>query len=667
MDKSPAPKPGYSLPRLLLVLFLFLWVVLILVLFQLNHKPLAGAVLARCVESFIILAGVAWTVWIAEGVGRPWIRNGGWNILEQTALAGALGLGVLGVLTLGLAALGWISPTAIGLTWLLLTIVFCRESARWFTALARTIADRGPREPGFSRFCRVFVVATLLLSLGVALSPPVAWDALVYHLRIPQQMMTIQSLRLPGDSFFREMPSLSEMIFTGPLALTGRLESAAVAGWCIGLLTLVGLVGTARRMGIRHPLLAPAVLLAGDTLARSMGWAYVDWTTALFGYAAICLFSAHENKVRWIVLAGVFSGLAFDTKYTAGVLLVVLAASLFPGRQWKRGLRGLVFLLAGFGIAFLPWLLRNLILWGNPLPPLLDASQAGMLRLHFFSGQPLANAGLIAPIIPFLQSTIGRYEAAPFGATIGPLLLLFLPGVFIKRRQPDGGPPFPLGLFALCALAFWAVSGLGVLVSESFAQPRLFMVLFPALALLAAYGFDGFAQLRLGQVRFWVIAGALAVVTMAAQWTGYAVAWVQAEVPAYLTGAVDRTQYLETNLGWYARAMDGVSALPPGSRVQMLWEPRGLYCGEACLEDATIDRWYLAMRVQGSFRKVLADWRDAGFTHVLISNEGADFEKALRPGYSPADWEELERLRSALIPESAYGGFYTLYRIAPED
>jgi 4-amino-4-deoxy-L-arabinose transferase-like glycosyltransferase len=666
LDNTPRTRPGFSLSRLLTAVFLLAWVFIILLLFYLNHKPLPGDFLARIGAFCLPLAGAIWILWVAEGIGRPLTRDGTLNPLEKTALSGALGLGVLSLLALALAAVGWISGVAIAILLIALTIVFFRESLGWFISLVKGRSILPPPGDSFSLVCGIFVLATILLSLGVALSPPVAWDALVYHLRIPQQILAAHSLQLPGDSLFREMPNVAEMISTAALGLTGRMETATVLAWCIGVLALAGIAGTANRMGLRYPLLAPAVLLVGDTLARSMGWGYVDWVTALFGYAAICSISLRAAGWKWILLAGTYAGLAFGTKYTAGVILPVLLLWGFAGWQWKRGLREAFLLTAAFVLAFAPWIIRNLALWGNPLPPLTDANQSTLLRLWFFSGIPLPDAWMIAPVIPFLQSTVGRYEAAPFGATIGPLLLAFLPGVFFRRRIKQGDDSFPAGLLLLSAVAFWVASGLGIFFSESFAQPRLLMVLFPALALLAACGFDGLGEIRLGQVRIRVLAGTLAILTMGFQLTGYIVTWVREGVPAYLTGASDATAYLQNNLGWYALAMDSMNALPEGSRVLMLWEPRGLYCGEKCLEDSTIDRWYLATRLQGAYRQILEDWKAAGFTHVLVSNDGADFERKFRPGFSPADWEELARLRSGMQEESEFGTFYTLYRIGAD-
>jgi hypothetical protein len=297
------------------------------------------------------------------------------------------------------------------------------------------------------------------------------------------------------------------------------------------------------------------------------------------------------------------------------------------------------------------------------LPPLLDSDPTQALRLSFFSGDPLPNAGWMAIFIPLLQSVIGRYEAAPFGATIGPLFLALLPGVLAKRKREPGSDPFPLGLAVLSAGAFWAVSGIGILVSAIYAQPRLFMVLFPAMALLAAYGFEGFWECRIGRVRAGAIASALVALTLLLSLAGGAVDSVRAGVPNYLAGVTDRTAYLEHNLGWHARAMDSLRGLPAGSRVLLLWEPRGLYCGGVCLEDSNIDRWYTAMRAGLSAPEIVSDWREAGFTHVLLFRTGADFERRFRPGYLPSDWDALAVLESELPPEAEFGGAYTLFRL----
>jgi hypothetical protein len=667
--RSGDPGSGRSSPppvsKILVFVLALIWLVVLPMIFYVFHKPLPPAALERVRNMLVDLAGAGWIFWVGAGLGWRFVRKEDISLLEKLVLAEGAGLGIMSLLILGMAWAKIIyAPVVIGLL-ILLTLLTSIPILRRIVRAARTPWPGLRPANGFSIFLGLFLTLSLLLSLGIALCPPNAWDALVYHLQIPGQILAAHSFALPSDSIFREMPQVVEMLYTAAIALTGRAETAAVVGWGIGLLALAGITGIARRWGLRYFLLPAALLLAGDTLARSMGWGYADWAGAFFGVAALCALSRKETGARWLFLAGAFAGFALGTKYTAGALVIVLCLALASFRDWRTSLKEVAIVLAGCALAFSPWIVRGLVFWGNPLPPILDAGAADAIRMRFFTGMPLANAPLLMGVIPLLQSTVGTYGAAPFGVTIGPLLFAFLPGALAPRKEENSSDGFLLKLFWLCLIVYWVAVGVGSLSSVGLTQPRVYLALFPGIALLSARGFEGLWNVRLARIRLGALAGVLAVLAMTVQVVGFGNAWVASGSPNFLAGAQSEQEYLENNLGWYARAMETVRSLPDGSRVLMLWEPRGFYCGEKCQADAAIDRWYLSMRMDGSAEAALAEWHRAGWTYVLIFDEGAKFERAGRMEYSPSDWTELDRLRSMLTPVPGFADGYSLYSIPP--
>ncbi len=663
LGTSPASDSGKrrSVSKTLVITAALLWLVVPIVIFFIFHKPLPAAALERVRDSLIDLLAAGWIVWIGIGIGRRFVAGGNLSGLERTALSGALGLGALGLIFLGIAWAGILSSgiTALVCTalTLLVSVPLVRETALFNKNRPRAI----PRPGAFCLILIVFAAVSVILSLGIALAPPAAWDALVYHFRYPEQILAAQSLSIPGDSLLWEMPKLVEMVYTAAIALTGRPETAAVIGWAAGLLALLGITGTARRWGLRHVFLPAALLLAGNTLAQSMGWGYVDWAAALFGFAAWCSLSQKDSGARWILLAGGFAGFAAGTKYTAGIVLGVLILAVLSFRDWKQFLKEAGLLLGGFLLVFWPWMVRGLVFWGNPLPPLMDAGRMAALAMEFFSRGHLENGWLLAIPLPLLQSMIGREGGYPFDATIGPLLIALLPGAFIRRKEESASGKLLFRIGWLSAILYWAVSAVGSLIAVQLTQPRLFIALFPAIALLAAYGFERLWKLRLVEIRLGAVAAVMTVLVLGAQAAGFAQSWIASGVPNYLAGSFSRQEYLENNLGWYMRAMDAARSLPEGSRLLLLWEPRGLYCEETCLEDTNIDRWYLLMRSGGTVDGILAQWRREGWTHLLIFDAGAEFERDTRSEYSPADWETLERLLSTLPVAERFDDGYTLY------
>jgi hypothetical protein len=86
-----------------------LWLVIPIVVFFIFHKPLPSAAWERTGDSLIDLLAAGWIAWIGIGIGRRFLRGSGLNGLERTALSGALGLGALGLILLGVAWAGLLS------------------------------------------------------------------------------------------------------------------------------------------------------------------------------------------------------------------------------------------------------------------------------------------------------------------------------------------------------------------------------------------------------------------------------------------------------------------------------------------------------------------------------------------------------------------------------
>jgi hypothetical protein len=639
--------------QIFLAVLLLFWMAGIVSAFYIFHKPLSAAGMERFQNMWIDLVSAAGIVFVTGGVGwriSAWTLRDGW---ERLAIASAFGFGVLGLVMLGLASIGWAIGPVVAFFLCSAAVLFFRDGIHW----ARSFREGWRFEGIFSWVCLAFVLISFAVTLGTALAPPITWDALVYHLRIPQEFLAARSMALPDSSIFNQFPLQGEMIFTAALALTGRGETAAVLGWWAGVLALIGITGTASRMGVRHPILAAAILLAGDSFARELGWAYVDWFMAFFGWAAVAILSGGPLTGRRLFLTGLLAGFAASTKYTSAALVgAILLWLLFNREARSRFLRNSMALWAGFLLVCIPWALKNVPLCGLPWLCIPD------WRLRFFSGMPMPGAVWTVWIFPLFQSIAGTDGTILFGMTIGPLLVIFLPGALFRHEEKN---PFPFSLLWSCGGFFWVITGLGAFFSNAITQPRLFMALLIPVALLAAYGFDGFFRFRLGQIRLGAIAGTLALMVMILQTIGLCTLWAGNGVPGYLAGAIDREAYVETNLGWYAPAMERVRQLPSGSKTLLLWEPRGYYCDTSCQEDANIDIWYGLMREGKTADQVIQEWKQNGITHILINDTGAAFERAGRPEYSTAAWAELDRLRGLLFAEKQFSSAYSLYRVTP--
>ena len=126
-------------------------------------------------------------------------------------------------------------------------------------------------------------------------------------------------------------------------------------------------------------LLGTLIFLSMPIVVRLSTQAYVDLGLAFFTTAGILAFIRYREgefkEFKWLFLSAVAMGLALGTKYNALIAWVFLSLAFVfvyskdTGRQWEAIKYGLVFFLISLFV-FSPWLIKNIILTGNPLYPL---------------------------------------------------------------------------------------------------------------------------------------------------------------------------------------------------------------------------------------------------------------------------------------------------------
>ncbi len=655
-------------------LLLFLALLGILAGYFYIHKPITPAAalsLARVAGDALV---VVWLTLLAGAAGRRAVHAqfdlDAHPAGERCALEAALGWGAIGLMTLGLGLAGlhaaWIAAllSAGALIWLR------REALAWLKDLRQAIAAMWP-EGGFDRLAAAFAFLALGLGLLRALAPPLAWDAHVYHLTLPKLYAQAGGLQIETEILFSGMPALNEMLFTLAYLLRGEIAAQAL-GWAFGAVLAIGLSAHAGRLlGPRGAALAPAILFSAYTIAHSLAWAYAELLLMLMALAA--LIAARQwsltRRRRWLILAGLFAGLAMSCKYTGLIVPAALAAVVVSQhglRRWRPALGSLIALGLACLLVVAPWLIKNFLFTGNPVYPLLlPAGAVDALRLFSYNRPDLADRNpLWAALIFFRAVFLGTQGANDYDATLGPLWAVLPPILFLGWRglgMEARTALRPVIVFALAAYAAWVAL---MFTSQFAVQARLFFAIFPALAILGAAGLLAAAHLDLPALRLSRIVQAVAALVFGLTALELGLNFGARSPVAYLAGAQTADEYRRLHLGWYALAIEQVNLLPPGARVIFLWEPRSLNClaPGRCMPDAVIDRWWHLRQTAGSAEAILARWRADGATHLLIFEAGAEFVRSDPDSLlAAADWAELEQLRDRLPARQDLGGVYSLY------
>jgi 4-amino-4-deoxy-L-arabinose transferase-like glycosyltransferase len=666
-----------------LVALLVVWVGIVIVAYYAIHKPFTLANALSIGEAAAGLAGAGLVAALGTGVGLLCMPCQGLTPAERLIWAAALGLGAVSIVGLGLGVVGLLRRW---LLWLVAVSGCALTVHPLWRALRAAWADPAWRPSRrFEGLLAVFCGVALAVALGWALAPPTAWDSLVYHLTGPKLYLGTDQVSHPVDLPYLGFPQLVEMLFAWGMGLVGE-RGAAPIHWFYGVLAVLGLVIAGRRWlgeGAGWP--AAAVLLAAGSVVLLAGWPYVD--LALLLYATLTFLSLSrfcepgQLRRRWLVLSGVFAGLALSTKYTALAILPASSLVLFvsrlshPGPKARRlqlWIRDTLIFSACALLAWSPWLLKNFWLTGNPTYPFFLGGQYWDKWRAWWYDRPGTGLLYTAPwrliTAPWDATVWGIEGKEGYAATIGPLFLALLPFLLLTWRRLPPAMRRWLGtalVFSGALYGFWLW---GVARTALLVQTRLLLPAFGLLALVvgAVLGEGASLPRRPVDVRWLVRAIVLLVLLLSLFDLG--LGWVGQGPQRVLLGFEDRDAYLSRRLGWYFPAVQAVNQLPAESKVLFLWEPRSYHCQVMCVPDALLDRWLHSIHGYGHHADSIASaWQAEGVTHVLMHQTG--YEAILEAGFDPLaedDQVVLVDLLSGMVRLADFGGVYVLYAF-PED
>jgi hypothetical protein len=337
----------------------------------------AGGLLRIARQGLPDLALLVLFLLAALGAGRLLLRSlgpDGGGTGRLLPFQAAAGLGVLAYGTLLLGVLGGYTTLGRGMAWAALAALAAAGAAR-LLALRRDRPGAG-LDPATAVGGAATAVAFLVV-LGKAHRPAVFYDALTYHLGVPSYHVLEGGVGyIPWDSC-SNFPFTAEMLYTLGLLL-GDVKGAQMTSVLVYLLVaiLAGVVGR-EAGGPRAGAAAAGLVATAPCLMESAVLFTNDLHLLLWGLAALAtLILPGDAPPRGrLVLAGIFTGLALGTKYLAlatvlppALLLAWRAASPGAGRRAAAG-RVLRWWALPTLLVASPWLVKNLVLTGNPFHP----------------------------------------------------------------------------------------------------------------------------------------------------------------------------------------------------------------------------------------------------------------------------------------------------------
>ncbi len=576
-------------------------------------------------------------------------------------------MGVVALATLLLGLVGFFRPLILWALLIGVALLLRRSLRAWLSAAAAVGRSALRVESVGAGLIVGYCAIMLLLALVIALAPPAHWDSLTYHLVAPQRYLAAGAIHAQPDNFYLGLSENVEMLFGLVIGAFGRDTAAAPVHFGIGILALLATAGLVRRFaGKSAGWWAVVLLLSAYNLWALLGWAYVDLATMLYGALALIALTAwRENSTdAWLVVLGVIVGLAVGVKYAAGMIGV--AAGLFILiQQPRRAIRSGLVVGGAALLVFAPWAIKGIALYGNPIYPFVLGGlnwTPDRMRAFQLSAYDLVGRGEAwqLPILPISATIFGRDAADGFGFTVGPWLLtlfLLLPLVwaFLEARARELARV--VLIFGVPLVVYWAamaaINSVGI-------QTRLMLMALPAFAAAGAVGLHGLANFPKKPLDIGFIVRAALALTLALTLIDALRTVAYDQAAGYLLGETTLDDYMYANTQAYYGA---VSQLPEGSKVLLMWEPRGYDCPPSvtCTADVLFDHWKLPIFAEGlTPEAVLARYKAEGYDYLLLANSIYD-------AYLPfSTFPEIDRAFPAeidhvMIPVWTDGLRYTLY------
>jgi hypothetical protein len=435
-----------------------------------EYEPRAAAILllapiavlqpkAAVVAAAILLAAFVWGSWIVRLLGLS--TPGGSAGLSFPAV---LGLAFLSLLLFMLGMWRLLNPWLLGLG-VAVTIALGRlsiqrgvESLVQIDAAWRTC--RSLSRP-WAGFCLLYCVIVAAMAEAVLLTPPIAFDALHFHLPLIKTYTILGGLiEYPQliDQYAYN-PQNFEVLLTLAHILGGERASQLLAA-SLTALTLLMVVAICRlaRLSIPSIVLGLAAIAGMPMVVWSASVIKNDFAMACFQMAAIyaCLRLGRDSSPRWFFLSGALLGSAFGVKPTAiFAALPIGLIWIWDCRRRPDWLRTLALTGSCFALTAFAWPARTFLLTGDAFLTAPPTRALGALDPSDPEG-PLNHLGryLEVAVDAHLRGDKGIFEL-PIRTPFGVMTTIFAGGVLLLRKKSRNPVALRGAVIGFGSLLYW--------------------------------------------------------------------------------------------------------------------------------------------------------------------------------------------------------------------
>jgi hypothetical protein len=313
----------------------------------------------------------------------------------------------------------------------------CLAAFSWVGRGAARLADAAKAPADRVSICLAGAALAFYAALYLinALAPELEPDARAYHLGLTSEYVRMG--RFPGRvGFFEMLPQGLEMLFVPAFAF-GR-HSAARLVHCAFLLASVPLMlRIGRRLELTDSVsIAAAVLYFCAPVTGITGTsAYTDAGGVFFTLAAFytLLVWRDTRDARYLAPAGITAGFCYAIKFP-GALVAILAVAFVVAADRGIRARQLALLTGAALVVAAPWILRDVVMTGNPVAPLFNRFFPNPY-FHPSADKALAaSLGSLGGVAPW-RVPYELIVGGSFGGTMGPAFFALPLGLLALRKR----------------------------------------------------------------------------------------------------------------------------------------------------------------------------------------------------------------------------------------
>ncbi len=496
----------------------------------------------------------------------------------------------------------------------------------------------------FASPASVLVVLLYAIAFSMAFVPELFYDALVYHLGLPQMFVNEGRIVNLTNMYPSRAPMLVHMLYVMGVGLDGS-TFAKLINQSFFIAGLAGITELCRVFGWRRFAPWACLFVASIPVVQLNIWSTaIDASIGSFLVMTVyCLWKWSESesdKVAWACLVGLFAGACFAIKYP-GVVVLMLTGVLMLFLSYRRVKVSTLF-LSGFVLSVVaagvvsPWLVRNYVWTGNPVYPIGAKffESRGLNEVRMMAEKDVTKTNKPKTAVEFVTYPwrLTFLEISNFNF-VGPLTLGLLPLVLLLNVKERS-----IRFLALASFGYFALQ------LQFLGQIRYLMAGFFLLSVLLAGGLSVVVEKL--KVSGWFVRSVIVGIVV------YQMGWIfmmmegQYHPLPLLFGKISRNEYSATmhnglNLWPWNVMKEDLEKLPEPCRIYILGNEQVFGFPKRFWYSSVHDWVPLVLWANASTdgNTLYEKMKSQGFTHLLVNVP----ETMRLEGYNLFPWNDTGR------------------------